>query len=94
MKLTNSQIDWVICYLQYCLKTDEFFNEKDGSEQLEEHIGYVIHDFVIDFFRENGFHVETSGTTMNGRTVIYWKKSQSIKLKSLLSELQAKKDFQ
>lgn len=91
MKLTNSQIDWVIYYINLCLKTDDFFPDKDD---LEEHISYVIHDFVIDFFRENGFHVETSGTTMNGRTVIYWKKSQSIKLKSLLSELQAKKDFQ
>ena len=91
MKLTNSQIDWVIYYINQCLKTDDFFPNKDD---LEEHIDFIIHHFVIDFFRENGFQVEIIGKNPSGHTTIYWNKTQSIKLKSLLSELQAKKDFQ
>lgn len=91
MKLTNSQIDWIIHYLNRCLKTDDFFPNKDN---LEEHMNFVIHDFVVDFFRHYGFQVEIVGKNPSGHTAIYWNKSQSIKLKSLLSELQAKKDFQ
>lgn len=93
MKLTKSQIDWEIHFLKRCIDTDSMFPE---IEILEERMCFVIHDFVINFFRKNGFVVDVSGSNVkgDGHTVIYWNKSQSTKLKSLLCELEALKDFQ
>lgn len=83
-----NEIQWIIFYLKGCIETIEFFPD---HSKLEQHYGYEIQKFVIEFFKDQGFKVEHSDT--DRYTIIYWDNSQNSLIKSLKAELEATLDF-
>lgn len=81
------EIKWLIYYLKDCIETIENFPD---NSKLEQHYGYKVQDFVIDFFKNQGFKVEYE---IDKFTVIYWDNSQNSLMKSLKAELEASIDF-
>lgn len=83
------EIKWIIFYLKGCIDTINFFPDKS---KLEQHYGYKVQNYVIEFFKDQGFKVEHSDT--DRYTIIYWDNSQNSLMKSLKAELEASIDFQ
>lgn len=82
--------NWIIHYIKICIDTADLFPELD---KWELHVGMPLQDSCYKFFCNNGFTVEIWGTIYNGGTIIYYNKSQLLKLKTLKSELEASLDF-
>ena len=81
------EIKWLIFYLKGCIETIDNFPD---NSKLEQHYGYKVQDFVIKFFKNQGFKVEYE---IDKFTVIYWDNSQNSLMKSLKAELEASIDF-
>lgn len=83
-------IEWHLYYIRNCIETADLYPELD---KWELHICMPLQDFCYKFFCKNGFTVKMWGTVNNGGSIIYYNKSQLLKLKTLKAELEASLDF-